>query len=161
MKVTKLFLLASMPSVIAAQNLTQLLANTTQLSSLNSLLSSYPDIVNSLSSVTNVTVLAPSNDAISNLSSNGALSALMSNNNSIGDLLMYHILQGEYRAADITDTPAFIPTYLNDTAATNVTGGQVVEAITQDNKTYFFSGLLANSSVTQAVCLSPKPTNTL
>ncbi|RAO69967.1 uncharacterized protein BHQ10_005979 [Talaromyces amestolkiae] len=153
MKATKLSLLALMPSAIVAQNLTQLLANTTQLSSLNALLSSYPGIANSLANITNVTILAPSNDALANFTNSTSFKALASSpsgNKSIEDLLSYHILQGEYYASNITDTPAFIHTYLNDTAYTNVTSGQVVEAIKQDNDTYFYSGLFANSTVTQA-----------
>ncbi|GAM37204.1 hypothetical protein TCE0_022f06925 [Talaromyces pinophilus] len=153
MKATKLSLLALMPSAIVAQNLTQLLANTTQLSSLNALLSSYPGITNSLANITNVTILAPSNAALANLTNSTSFQALASSpsaNRTIEDLLSYHILQGEYYASNITDIPAFIHTYLNDTAYTNVTSGQVVEAIKQDNETYFYSGLFANSTVTQA-----------
>ncbi|OKL57069.1 hypothetical protein UA08_07412 [Talaromyces atroroseus] len=151
MKFMKLSLLASMPGAIMAQNLTQLLSNTTQLSSLNTLLSSYPTIVNSLGNITNVTILAPSNNALSNLTDSRGLEALASTNNrSVIDLLSYHILRGEYYDSNITQTPVFIPTYLNDSVVTNVTGGQVVEAIKQDNDTYFFSGLFSNSTVTQA-----------
>ncbi|EED20781.1 conserved hypothetical protein [Talaromyces stipitatus ATCC 10500] len=150
MKATKLSTLALMPSAIAAQNLTQLLANTTELSSLNALLSSYPAIASSLANVSNVTILAPSNAALETFTNSSSFHALTSSGNqSIADLLSYHILHGEYYADNITDTPAFISTYLNDTAFTNVTSGQVVEAIKQDNKTYFYSGLLANSTVTR------------
>lgn len=156
MKVAKLSLLALMPSAIAAQNLTQLLANTTQLSSLSALLSSYPRIESSLANISNVTILVPSNAALANFTNSTSFQVLASGpsgNRTIEDLLSYHILQGEYYASNITDTPAFIHTYLNDTAYTNVTSGQIVEAIKQDNETYFYSGLLANSTVTQAVCL--------
>lgn len=152
MKFTKLSLLASMPSIIVAQNLTQLLSNTTQLSSLNTLLSSYPEVVSSLSNVTNVTILAPSNNALSNLTNSRELESLASASRQyVVDLLSYHILQGEHYVSNISETPEFIPTYLNDSAVTNVSGGQVVEAIKQGNDTYFFSGLFSNSSVAQAV----------
>lgn len=143
-----------MPSAIVAQNLTQVLANTTQLSSLNALLSSYPGITNSLANITNVTILAPSNAALANFTNSTSFQALASSpsgNQTIADLLSYHILQGEYYASNITDTPVFIHTYLNDTIYTNVTSGQVVEAIKQDNETYFYSGLFSNSTVTEAV----------
>lgn len=155
MKATKLFLMALMPSAIVAQNLSQLLANTSQLSSLNALLSSYPGITNSLTNITNVTILAPSNAALANFTNSTSFQALASSpsaNRTIEDLLSYHILQGEYYASNITDMPTFIHTYLNDTEYTNVTSGQVVEAIKQDNETYFYSGLFTNSTVTQAVC---------
>ena len=115
-----------MPSAIVAQNLTQLLANTTQLSSLTALLSSYPGVANSLANITNVTLLAPSNDALAKFTNSTAFQALASSpngNKTIEDLLSYHVLQGEYYASNITDTPAFIHTLLNDTTYTNVTGG--------------------------------------
>lgn len=153
MKATTLSLLAGMPSAIMAQSLTQLLANNTQLSALNALLATYPSIANSLANVTNVTVLAPSNEALSAFTNSTAFKTIASSpdgNRSIADLLSYHVLQGEYYASNITDTPAFVHTLLNDTEYSNVTNGQVVEAIMQDNKVYFYSGLLANSSVTQA-----------
>lgn len=156
MKATKLSLLALMPSAIVAQNITQLLANTTQLASLNALLSSYPGVASSLANISNVTILAPSNAALANFTNSTSFQALASSpsgNRTIEDLLSYHILQGEYYAGNITDTPTFIHTYLNDTAYTNVTGGQVVEAIIEDNSTYFYSGLFGYSTVTQAVCL--------
>lgn len=150
MKATKLSILASLPSAILAQNLTQLLSNTTQLSSLNSLLSSYPQIVQALANVTNVTILAPSNNALLNFSTSDLESLVSAGNSSIADLLNYHILQGEYYTSNVTDSPVFIPTYLTDPAVTNVTGGQVVEAIKDGNETYFFSGLFTNSTVTTA-----------
>ena len=66
-------------------------------------------------------------------------------------ILSYHVLAGTYPASDITSTPAFIPTLLNNTAYSNVTGGQVVEAVAQGTSVEFYSGLLANSTVTTAV----------
>jgi hypothetical protein len=59
-------------------------------------------------------------------------------------------LTGTYYAANVTKTPSFIPTALMNTSFTNVTGGQVVEAVNMGNVT-FFSGLHSNSTVKQAV----------
>lgn len=152
MRATKLSVLALVPGAAMAQNLTQLLANTTQLSSLNSLLMSLPGVMKSVANLTNVTILAPSNEALGNYTNLSSLNLSSPvEGRAIGDLLLYHILQGQYYASNITDTPAFVPTLLNDTLLTNVTSGQVVEAITQDNKLFFYSGLLMNSTVTQAV----------
>lgn len=149
MQLIGLSLLATLPALVVGQNLTSVLANTTELSSLSALLSSYPSVVETFSNLTNVTILAPSNQALANFSSNSstALSVLNGTNQTVTDLLKYHILQGKYYASNFSGTPEFIPTYLNDTALSNVTGGQVVEGIVLQNQTYFFSGLLANSSV--------------
>ena len=67
---------------------------------------------------------------------------------------MYHVLNGTYPASAVTETPLFLPTTLNDTQYTNVTGGQVVEAIKQGDDVVFYSGLLSNATVTQAVSSS-------
>jgi uncharacterized surface protein with fasciclin (FAS1) repeats len=153
MKVSKLSVAAVLPAAAMAQNITQVLANTTDLSSLNALISSYPTIATTIAGLSNVTILAPSNEALSAFTNSSAFQAIASSpnsNKSIADLLLYHVLQGKIYASDITDTPAFVPTYLNDTLYTNVTGGQRVEAIAQDDKVYFYSGALANSTVTQA-----------
>ncbi|KAL9603537.1 MAG: hypothetical protein Q9179_002154 [Wetmoreana sp. 5 TL-2023] len=80
-----------------------------------------------------------------------AATALASNDTSaIQALLSYHILNGTYSASAVTETPAFIPTLLNNSAYANVTGGQVVEVVKQGDNVLFYSGLLANASVTTA-----------
>ena len=73
------------------------------------------------------------------------------NNESLQALLQYHVLNGTYPASAVTDTPVFLPTYLNDTQYSNVTGGQVVEAVRQGDDVVFYSGLLSNATVTTAV----------
>jgi hypothetical protein len=72
-------------------------------------------------------------------------------NRTIQDVLMYHVLNGTYNSSNFTDTPLFVPTMLNDTLLSNVTGGQRVEAVKMNNNVTFFSGLLMNSTVTRAV----------
>lgn len=66
-------------------------------------------------------------------------------------LLSYHVLVGEFYAENITETPAFPQTLLNNTMYSNVTGGQVVECRREDNEVLIISGLKNNVSVTQAV----------
>jgi hypothetical protein len=65
--------------------------------------------------------------------------------------LQYHILQGAYQSGSIPDDLAFIPSVLNNTQYANVSGGQVVGVERDDNNVTLFSGLLQNSSVSQAV----------
>ena len=69
----------------------------------------------------------------------------------VQNLLQYHVLNGSFYAANISETPAFPHTYLNDTMYSNVTGGQVVECRVEDDNVYIFSGLKSNATVTQAV----------
>jgi len=77
---------------------------------------------------------------------------MMMNNDTaaIQALLMYHVLNGTYPASAVKATPAFLPTLLNSSMYANVTGGQVVEAVTQGTSVEFYSGLLQNSTVTTA-----------
>lgn len=63
------------------------------------------------------------------------------------------MLNGTYYASNVTSTPAFIPTMLTNTTYSNVTGGQVVEAMMMDGQVMFLSALKANATVTQAVRL--------
>lgn len=64
--------------------------------------------------------------------------------------MTYHVLNGTIRSTDINDTPAFPKTLLTNSTYTNVTGGQVVKAETEDNSVVFTSGLLMQSRVVTA-----------
>ena len=141
--------LAAFASAVSAQNLTSVLSGTPELSNLTALITSVPSLVTALSNATNITVLAPSNDAITAfLSSNDGM-ANANNTAFISALLQYHILQGTIPSSAITNTPAF-PHGLADetTGFVNVTGGQVVEAVTVGGNVVIYSGLLQNSTVT-------------
>merc|ERR1712230_259853 len=129
-------------------NLTALLSSTDSLSSLNDLVGNYPDFAATLASWENVTILAPSNDALETLMNSDAASTL-DNDQFVQSLLRYHVLQSTVYASDITQTPVFAPTYLNSSMYSNVTGGQVVEARLEDDEVQFVSGLKQVSTVAQ------------
>ena len=134
-------------------NLTATLANNTNLSSLTTYLAVLPSsILTMLETETNVTLLAPSNAAFAAFLNSSAGAAVSLNDTAaIEAVLLYHVLNGTYDSSAIKTTPSFIPTMLNNTAYSNVTGGQRVEAELIGSNVTFFSGLLANSTVTQAV----------
>lgn len=119
-----------------AQNLTAALAANPQLSALLGLLSS-PG-VQLPSNLTNVTLLAPSNSAIGMIP-NATLQGLAANATLLNNVLLYHILRGNYSTIP---NATFIPTLLQQ----SVTGGQRVHAMPGTNSTTFYTGLLANSS---------------
>merc|ERR1712039_640241 len=129
-------------------NLTALLSGTDSLSSLNDLVGNYPDFAATLASWENVTILAPSNDALETLMNSDA-GSMLDNDQFVQSLLRYHVLQSTVYASDITQTPVFAPTYLNSSMYSNVTGGQVVEARMQDDEVQFVSGLKQVSTVAQ------------
>jgi len=138
-------------------NLTSLLSGNQNLTALTTLLTAYPDLVSSLSNATNITLLAPSNQALNSLNSSGALQQAAMMQGYIQALLSYHVLVGEFYAENITETPAFPQTLLNNTMFSNVTGGQVVECRKEDNGVYFISGLKNNVSVSQPVSKTIQP----
>jgi uncharacterized surface protein with fasciclin (FAS1) repeats len=133
-----------------AGNLTSVLAGNQNLSALVTLLQASPDIANALGGAQNITLLAPSNDAISALNSSGILSS-GGQEGLIQALLNYHVLVGVFNSSSITETPAFPATLLNDTAYANVTGGQVVEVRVEDDEVVAISGFKNNVTVTEAV----------
>ncbi|CAI6340084.1 unnamed protein product [Periconia digitata] len=134
-----------------SQSLNATLTGNSQLSNLTQLLTADPSLINALSQADNITILAPSNEAFSRAAEQPAFQALTSDPQLLSAALLYHILNGTIRADDITNTSTFAPTYLNsNTAASNVTGGQVVEAVVQGNQTSFYSGLLSRANVTEA-----------
>lgn len=133
-----------------AGNLTTALAGNQNLSGLVTLLQGNPDLANALGGAQNITLLAPSNDALGALNSSGILSS-GSQEGLIQALLNYHVLVGVFNSSSITETPAFPATLLNDTAFANVTGGQVVEVRVEDDEVIAISGFKNNVTVTEAV----------
>jgi uncharacterized surface protein with fasciclin (FAS1) repeats len=157
---SKLSVLAFASAVLAQSNgtvpsLAQALNSSSQLSSLSGVLAlpGLSELVQSLSSAQNVTILAPSNEAFAQVD-NETLAALTANEGLLTALLQYHVLNGSILSSAITNQSQFVPTLLSNQLFTNVTGGQVVEAVASGGNVTFFSGLLSNSTVTQAVCPS-------
>ena len=134
----------TVPDLAAALN------STTELSVLQGVVAGSPGLLEQLAGLTNVTLLAPSNDAFAQVG-NTTLSGLTANPGLLTALLQYHVLNGTYLSEAITNSSVFVPTSLTNNLFTNVTGGQVVEAISRDGNVTFYSGLLSNSSVTTAV----------
>merc|ERR1712013_506351 len=132
----------------APANLTSVLSGNQNLSSLVTLLQSVPDVAEALSGASNITLFAPSNDALNALNSSGVLSS--GQEGLVQALLNYHVLIGQFTSENITETPAFPATLLNDTAYANVTGGQVVECRAEDDGVYVISGLKNNATVVEA-----------
>ncbi|KAL8847646.1 MAG: hypothetical protein Q9221_007334 [Calogaya cf. arnoldii] len=152
-------------------SLTGLLGSTDSLSMLRTAIQGVPGLGETLSSAQNVTILAPSNEAFEKFMSTPQGAALADNDQeaiqvrhlptiailtAITDainpqaLLQYHIINGTYPASAVSEMPVFLPTMLNDTMYSNVTGGQVVEAVMQGENVIFYSGLLNNATVTTA-----------
>ncbi|KFA65072.1 hypothetical protein S40285_03097 [Stachybotrys chlorohalonatus IBT 40285] len=118
------------------------------LSLLGTLLATQPDLVETLGGLSNITLLAPSNDAITEFLGDMEVSDL--DPNDVAALLTYHVLNGTYYASDIPEEAVFVPTLLTDDDYSTVTGGQVVEAMAEDDSVYFTSALRVRSTVEEA-----------
>jgi uncharacterized surface protein with fasciclin (FAS1) repeats len=164
-KQASLLSLALVGSSLAQDNnqtgLLGLISSQSDLSTLGTLLGQVPDFAQSLSNATNVTILAPINSAFEELLSQTQGQNLSSD--IIEALLAYHILNGTYLSDNVTETPTFVSTLLNqsftidDEAVTNVTTGQNVGLFLNSNEggnssVVVLSGDLSTSNVTEAVC---------
>ncbi|KAF4460758.1 TGF beta induced ig-h3 precursor [Fusarium albosuccineum] len=128
-----------------------LASNNDTLSELNGLLKSQPALARTLGRLRNVTILAPSNDAIEALLNDTSVTNMIdADPGAIGAILQYHVLNGTYYASNFTDTPVFAQSLLNNQTFENVTGGQVVEGVAMDDTVSFYSGFRAQSNVTEA-----------
>ncbi|KAK4987995.1 hypothetical protein LTR50_004214 [Elasticomyces elasticus] len=140
----------ALAAAASAQSITDALAaNNATLSTLTTLLGSQPAIVAALSSASNITILAPSNAAFAKAmnSTAGMAAAAAAMPDVIAALLQYHVINGTYPASAFTRTPAFVPTLLQNSSYTNVTGGQRVEGYVNGSSVVIVSGALAKSMV--------------
>lgn len=144
--------LAALIGAVSAQqmmNLTGTIASNNATSNLTTFFGLFPELAQTLDSAQNITFLAPSNEAVAALLESNP--NITQNTDALRAVLQYHVLNGTYLSSAITNTSAFVPTRLTNQTFTNVTGGQVVEAINIGGNVTFYSGLLQNVSVVQAV----------
>lgn len=150
----KSFALASLAAAaVSAQSpptLVKLLESTPDIGNLTTLVSRYPRLVSALKNATDITILAPSNEAFVKFVKGPGSKIRFNDSALIEAVLAYHVLQGAVAASDFATKPAFVPTLL-DAPFANVTDGQVVEAVKNGTDAVIVSGLKAVSKVTKAV----------
>jgi uncharacterized surface protein with fasciclin (FAS1) repeats len=111
-----------------------------------------PDVVQTLSTAQNITILAPSDTAFANLMARNPRSAeLMTNPRALAGVLQYHVLTGRFLSSDFSPTPKFPSTLLTAPFA-NVTGGQRVGLAMVNSTAKIFSGYKQVATVVTAVC---------
>lgn len=120
------------------------------------LLGNNTSLLGSLSDATNITVLAPSDSALRDVLNSTMLLDLPDIEGYLTAVLQYHVLNGTFYAANVTNSSTFIPTMLSNSSWENVSGAQVVEALAEEddegNKTVSFYGALKQQvNVTEAV----------
>ncbi|KAH7032694.1 FAS1 domain-containing protein [Microdochium trichocladiopsis] len=155
MQIRQSLFLAAAGRAVAQQlpSLTEALASQNEtLSTLISLISNNTAVSQSIGQLSNITILAPNNEALNSLISNAdpATAMMLAQPDFIQAVLSYHILNGTYYGSNFTETAAFVPTALTNETYTNVTGGQRVEGVVQDGNVVLYSGLRLNSTVVTA-----------
>lgn len=143
--------LAALASAAAAQTLVETLQSDQELSTLYSIGSQYPELVQALESLKDVTILAPTNDAFTEWASTSSGKVISTSDEAVQSLLSYHVLGAKVPASAFATTPAFVPTQLTAPAYTNVTGGQVVEGKLNGTTIEITSGVLEVSKVVKGV----------
>jgi len=96
------------------QNLTALIGSDDRLSTLGTILESYPNVAEALGSAENVTVLAPTNEAFQTFLDSAGLSLEDVTEDQVQAILNYHVIAGQILSENITETPAFAPTLLDN-----------------------------------------------
>ncbi|KAL8766167.1 MAG: hypothetical protein Q9209_006972 [Squamulea sp. 1 TL-2023] len=131
------------------KDLTQVLQSNKNLSEFTTLLTSYGDIYANLSFQSDVTILAPNNDAFNKIPYSSLGPAFEANQSQIvRSILQYHILPGLHPASRYNGSFSFDKTWLQNTSYTNVTGGQVVGGVQQaGNVNVYTSGLGTRSTL--------------
>lgn len=128
-------LAASHSASVAAQTLRDVLtAEAATLSSLTSFLQSQETIYEVFSNARDVTLLAPSNDALAKLNGSLLANQLLADPQFLTAFLSYHVLNGTFYASNLTAEPTqFIPTLLDLAGYENITGGQKLQVKTDGN----------------------------
>jgi len=136
-------------------DLSSLLNDNTDLQSLTETVSEYPDLLTTFARATNVTILAPSNDAFKAFKEMEQYKDITSEE--LKAVLTYHVLDGTYYSSAFNDQPQFLPTLLGEFPAfRNLSGAsQVVKAVKEDNKANVYGGLGIKVGVQKAVSSSP------
>ncbi|KAK4150842.1 FAS1 domain-containing protein [Chaetomidium leptoderma] len=141
MRLSRLLVLSAAGGTLAQSLLDILTAQSATLSTLTAWLTSQQLVYDILSNARGITLLAPSNTALTQLYTTPLVGQLALDPNLLTAFLSYHVLDGVYLASDFVNTPAAaVPTFMNMKAYSNVSGGQVIETRSQNGAVTFYSG---------------------
>jgi hypothetical protein len=150
-------------SCLAQGDLAALLASQDDLSTLLELVSLVDGLAETLSSATNITIIAPTNQAFAEVprdTPEGEAVEFRNDTIAIGALLANHVFKGVYPSNVITNIPTFAQTLLNDSYInyrqpfSNFTGGAYNGLVRNGDNVCILSGEQTISTVTKAVRIS-------
>lgn len=154
---------------LAQGDLAGLLSSQEDLSTLLELVSLVPGLADTLASSSNITIVAPTNEAFAAVPRNVPEGEAIEQKNdsiAIAALLTNHVFKGVYPSEVITDIPTFAQTLLNSSYIiprqpfSNFTGGQYNGLVKNGDDVCILSGEQTVSTVTQAVSV-PNPTTSV
>ncbi|KAI0168070.1 FAS1 domain-containing protein [Pestalotiopsis sp. NC0098] len=146
-------------SCAAQGDLAALLASQDDLSTLLELVGLVDGLAETLSSASNITIVAPTNQAFANVPRDipeGAAIEFRNDTVAIGALLSNHVFKGVYPSHVVTNVPTFAQTLLDDSFITaqqpfsNFTGGAYNGIVKNGDDVCILSGEQTISTVTQA-----------
>lgn len=121
------------------QDVVTFLENNPETAPFAQVLADYPELLADIQSTEDITLLVPSESALSELNNEST------NETEIPQLLRYHVLRGSYSVSDLlSQTNPFIRTLMTDTG---VTGGQRVQVSGDGETVNIFSGLNRNATI--------------
>ncbi|KAJ4314243.1 hypothetical protein N0V94_006551 [Neodidymelliopsis sp. IMI 364377] len=150
-------------SCLAQGDIAALLASQSDLSTLLELVGLVDGLAETLASASNITIMAPTNQAFANVPRNvpeGEAIELRNDTIAIGALLANHVFKGVYPASVITDIPTFAQTLLDGSYVnarqpfSNFTGGAYNGLVKNGDNVCVLSGEQTISTVTEAVSVS-------
>jgi hypothetical protein len=148
-------------SCLAQGDIAALLASQPDLSTLLELVSLVDGLADTLASSSNITIVAPTNQAFANVDRATPEGAAIEHRNdtiAVGALLANHVFKGVYPSNIITDIPTFGQTLLDISYISavqpfsNFTGGAYNGLVKNGEDVCVLSGELTVSTVTEAVC---------
>ncbi|KAJ4268853.1 hypothetical protein NW762_002923 [Fusarium torreyae] len=154
-----LTLAALATAVVAQADLASLISSQDDLSTLAELLALVPDIAQTLSTASNITIFAPTNKAFASVPRDIPEGEAIEQKNdtiAIGALLSNHVWQGYYPAKAVTDIPFFAQSLLDGSFVNyrqpfgNFTGGQYNGIVKNGDNVVVISGEQELSTVTEA-----------
>ncbi|KFA47803.1 hypothetical protein S40293_09043 [Stachybotrys chartarum IBT 40293] len=146
-------------SCLAQGDIAALLASQEDLSTLLELISLVDGLADTLAAASNITIVAPTNDAFANVPRDIPEGVAIENRNdtiAIAALLANHVFQGVYPSSVITDIPTFAQTLLDDSYISvqqpfsNFTGGAYNGLVRNGDDVCILSGEQTISTVTEA-----------
>lgn len=150
------FAIAAYVSAVLAQapSLTDLIQSQPDLSTLGTVLGLVPDLAETVTGLSDITILAPTNSAFEALLAQVG-EGILNDTGAVASILAYHVLNGTFTSSDFSEVPTyvnslFVPS-LSGTFTTNVTEGQNVGLVLDGENALILSGLLQSATVTQAV----------